>query len=228
MNKELAQLIVDCREELDDEIAPHLWSDEYLTKRLNDAVQEAALRARLLVESDRNDICRIAVTAGRAEYTLHPSVVVVRRASLASDRSNPLIRTTTAALDGWDRCSNTWRTDTGTPEYIVRDAQSRKITLVPIPTEDTFLHLTVWRNPAEDEVMEDDTDEPAIDAMYHDKLFHWAVFRALTRRDTEQNSTKDADRHLTEFETVFGPRPTAAQLQVLSTDPVTSTAPHYF
>lgn len=225
MNKELGQLIVDCRDELDDSVEPYLWDDDYLTARLNDAVNEAAIRARLLVESTRSDICQIALVAGQAEYTLHPSIVVIRRASLASDRSTPLCRTTTSVLDG---CSSTWRTETGTPEYVVRDGQTRSITVVPTPAADDVLHLTVWRLPTEEEVMEDDSDEPVIDPMYHDKLFHWAVFRALTKRDVEQQSTRDADRHLTEFETTFGPRPTAAQLQVLATDPVSGTMPNFF
>lgn len=225
MIKELGQLIEDCREELDDEVAPYLWDDTYLTKRLNEAVEEAAVRARLLVESSRADICQVALVAGQAQYTLHPSVVVIRRAVLASDRSDPLCRTTTAALDG-HRCR--WRAEAGTPEFLVRDQQSRTFFVSPVPTQDDVLHLTVWRRPTDDELMEDSSDEPCIDEAHHDKLMHWACFRALSKRDSEQNSSKDAERHQFEFETAFGPRPTAAQLQVLATDPVTGTRAVWF
>ncbi|MGH8025997.1 MAG: DUF6682 family protein [Pseudoxanthomonas sp.] len=225
MIKELGQLIEDCREELEDEVAPYLWTDEYLTKRLNEAVEEAAIRARLLVESDREDICQITLVPDQAQYTLHESVLVIRRAVLASDRSEPICRTTTAALDG-HRCR--WREETGTPEFLVRDQQARTITIAPIPTAADVLHLTVWRLPTDDELMEDDGDEPCIEQTYHDKLMHWACFRALSRRDMEQQSTKDADRHLSIFEAVFGERPTAAHLQSLAIDPVTGTAPVWF
>lgn len=225
MIKELGQLREDCREELDDEVAPYLFTDAYLNKRLNEAVEEAAIRARLLVESNRADICHIELEAGRAQYTLHESIMVIRRAVLASDRSEPLCRTTTAALDG-HRCK--WRDETGTPEYLVRDQQARTFYVSPIPTKADTLQLTVWRTPTDDELMEADDDEPCIDQSYHDKLMHWACFRALSKRDVEQNSTKDADRHLAMFEAAFGARPSATQLQSLAIDPVTGTAAVWF
>lgn len=225
MIKELGQILEDAREELDDEVAPYLWSDPVLTKRANEAVYEAALRTRCMVETERDDICQIQLVAGQASYDLHPSIVVIRRAVLASDRSEPLCRTTTAALDG--HCSS-WATETGKPEFLVRDGQSRRLTVSPIPTEDEILYLTVWRTPTDDELMEDESDTPAIDPLFHDNLWHWVVFRALTRRDTEQANTKDADRHLAEFETAYGPRPTAAQLQALAIDPITGTEPMFF
>ena len=46
------------------------------------------------------------------------------------------------------------------------------------------------------EAMEDGEDEPVIDAIHHRKLVHWACWRALNKRDSEQRSTADADRHL--------------------------------
>lgn len=225
MIKELGQLLEDCREELDDEVEPHLWTDEYLIKRLNEAVEEAAIRARLLVESNRTDICQITLVPGQAQYTLHKSVMVIRRAVLASEPSDALIRTTTAALDS--HC-NDWRTRTGSPEFLVRDQQARTFYVSPVPTQADTLHLTLWRNPTDDEQMEDEADEPCIDATYHDKLIHWACFRALSKRDVEQGSTKDADRHLALFEAIFGPRPTATQLQALAMDPVTGSEAFFF
>lgn len=66
----LSQLIEECREELDDDVAPYLWSDAVLTRHLNEAVEEACIRARLLVESGRPEICHINLEPGRADYTL--------------------------------------------------------------------------------------------------------------------------------------------------------------
>lgn len=224
----LEQLLADCREELGDETAPYFWTDEVLVKYLNEAVAEAAIRARLLVESSRQDICRINVTAGVAEYTLHPTVVVIREALLGIAHTPPLKRTTAGHLNRFHRG---WRDEApGTPQFILRDRQQRRITLVPTPDTDTTLMLTVWRTPADDEVMEvgENDAEPVIDPMYHQHLFRWAVFRALMRRETEQRSTADAEAQLAIFERIFGPAPTAAQLQDLQIDSLGGSAAVWF
>lgn len=221
----LKQLIEECREELDDEVGPHLWEDSVLTRHLNEAVEEACVRARLLVESSRADICKIPLLPGQADYTLHPSVLVIRRAVLSDGVSDPLCRTTSNALDGHCR---RWREEQGKPEYIVRDRQARGITVVPVPTEPVDLELTVWRMPAADEVMEDEDDEPVIDVTHHRKLVHWACFRAFTKKDSERNSPEDAQLHYTLFEQYFGERPTARALQQLSIDPVSGTQANWF
>ncbi len=221
----LSQLIEECREELDDDVAPYLWSDAVLTRHLNEAVEEACIRARLLVESGRPDICHINLEPGRADYPLHPTVYVVRRAVLASNLSDPLCRTTSAALDGQH---HHWRTEAGRPEYLVCDRQAREVSVSPVPAEVDVLQLTLWRVPEAAEVMEDSEDEPVIDAIHHRKLVHWACWRALNKRDSEQRSTADADRHLALFESYFGERPTARALQQLSIDPATGTQPMWF
>lgn len=221
----LSQLIEECREELDDDVAPYLWSDAALTRHLNEAVEEACVRARLLVESSRPEICQIELQAGKADYSLHPTVYVIRRAVLAIEPEEPLCRTTSSALDGMRRH---WRTEQGRPEYLVRDRQPRQVTLSPVPDREGLLLLTVWRMPDASEMLEDGEDEPVIDAVHHRKLVHWACWRALNKRDSEQRSTSDADRHLTLFEAYFGERPTARALQQLSIDPVTGTQPNFF
>ncbi len=221
----LRQLIDDCREELDDDVEPYLWPDELLTKHLNEAVEEACIRARLLVESSRADICRVPLVPGKAEYALHPSIVVIRRAVLADGHGEPLKRTTSTALDGVCR---SWRTEAGPPEYLVRDQQARTIALSPIPDAATDLLLTVWRVPAADELMEQDDDEPVIDAMHHRKLLHWACARAYMKKDVERSSPEDAALQMAVFEDYFGQRPTARALQQLSIDPATGTQPNWF
>ncbi len=221
----LRQLIEDCREDLDDAVKPYLWSDELLTKHLNEAVEEACLRARLLVESSRADICRVVLEPGRAEYPLHPSVIVIRRAVLAGGERNPLRRTTSSALDGV--CRN-WRSESGAPEYVVRDGQSRAITLAPAPSDVGELFLTVWRGPAADEMLELDDDEPVIDIIHHRKLIHWACGRAFLKKDVERYSPQEAALQMQVFEDYFGARPTARSLQQLAIDAVTGTQPDWF
>ncbi len=221
----LRQLIDDCREELDDAAAPYLYQDEVLIRHLNEAVEEACVRARLLLESNRPDICRIQLKPGRADYPLHPAIYVIRRATLADGGREPLCRTTSVALDGVCR---DWRGESGTPQFLLRDRQARQISVAPIPEAEQELTLTVWRLPSADEALETDDDEPVIDPIHHRKLIHWCCWRAFAKKDSEKDDMSRASLHLQIFEDYFGERPTARALQQLSIDPVTGTSPHWF
>lgn len=225
---ELSAILEACREELDDSIEPFLWSDELLVRYLNEAIRQACVRARLLVESTL-PMCAIAVVAGQERYNLDPSVIVVRRAALRSRPSDPLFRTNTAALDRF-RCS--WRNEQGRPEFVVMDQQGagRQLLLTPKPTEADTLDLVVLRYVTEDEVLsaDDPTGEPAIPPEHHEALVHWVCQRALRVSDAEARDLRRADDQLGMFEAHFGPAPTAAQLQELAIDRLTGTEPHWF
>lgn len=221
----LQQLLANVREELDDEVPPYLYSDAALIKYLNEAVHEVAVRTRCLVESERSDMCVIQLQPGVATYTLHPSVVVIRRAYLVSRPDEALLRTSSIHLQ---RHRSAWRTEQGTPRFLIRDRQQRRITLSPIPDAADTLRLELWRVPADDEVMEGPSDEPVIEPLHHHVLHRWACFRAFNRKDSEQQDTTLADRNLSMFEATFGPAPTAAALQTLQIDPLTGTVPAWF
>lgn len=223
----LAQLEADVREELDDALAPFLWSSDRIRQLLNEAVAEANLRARLITDSATPTVCRIELVPGQSEYDLDRSIIVIRRAVLASQPQCALTRTKSYVLD---RCSPGWRTHKGRPEYLVRD-QRNLLILSPAPTIADQLQLTVWRNPLESEQMEGDADDPSdagIEAIWHSKLVHWACFRALSKTDAEAETPSGARMHYEMFEAAFGPRPTASQLEQLSIDPVTGTEAVWF
>jgi hypothetical protein len=223
--KDLGMLRGDCREELDDKFEPYLWDDDRLNALLNEAIAEANLRARLIIDRD-SALCQIALQAGVAEYSLDPSVIVIRKASLASRPSDHLCRTAAKVLD--DNCCD-WRTTQGLPRFIVRDTRNTLI-LSPVPIADDTLQLEVWRNPTEAELMEegDDPTIAGIDVIHHAKLVHWACFRALSKRDVEAGASSDAQMHYDLFESYFGARPTAAQLERLAIDAITGTQSYYF
>lgn len=226
---ELRELLDTYREETDDEVEPYLVSDKRAIRYFNEAMREGAVRARLLVESELPDVCTIALVPGQAIYPLNAAVVIIRRAALRSEPSEPLERTTTAAMDG---NRSDWRTRAGTPRYVIVDQQGsgKKLILSPVPDVADTLDLTVVREPVESELFEegDDTAEPPFDARHHEKLVHWACFRGLNGRDIEAGSTKDADRHYELFEQHFGPKPSARALQQLSIDRSTGTEPQFF
>lgn len=225
---DLPRLLELSRVELDDIIEPYFWSDEDLVRHLNEAVRQAAVRARLLVESQL-PMCTIALEAGEALYELDRAIIVVRRAVLASRPSEPLARTTTAALD---RSSTTWLADTGSPRAIVVDQQGagRVLRVTPVPTAADTLQLTVLRYPTVEEQLSvgDDGAEPPISEEHHEALIHWVCHRAFRIPDQELQDVARANDHYGQFEAHFGPMPTAAQLQELAIDRTSGTEPVWF
>lgn len=62
----LADLIRRVRTDANDMVEPYFWSDQDVADWLNDAVREAAVRGRLIHESQADAVCRIEVVAGTA------------------------------------------------------------------------------------------------------------------------------------------------------------------
>lgn len=195
------------RSDLDDTAQPYLWSDDELTEYADDAQKQACRRGRLLVDSTTDAICEIAVVAGTSVYTLDPRVIRINRARLSSE-SLPLrfmqVRALDAQAPGWED----WE---GTPEYLVPDWQSGGIRLVPNPTANATLGLTVVRLPLAE--LNDPDDDFEIRDEYLRELRHWIVYRAYMKRDSETFKPDKATEALALFEREFGPpQPAYAEL----------------
>ena len=218
------QLLSIFRSRVHDNVAPYLWSDPEAIEFLNDAQNEAAERARLLRDSTTAEICTVAVTAGTAVYLLDRRIISVERAKLDSQRL-PMQITSTPEMDGprsatrpgWPqqwRANGTWladsgagwETQTGTPYFLVLDAEGDrwKARLAGVPTANDTLRLQVFRLPLAD--IEDEDDEPEISPRLHIRLVDWMEYRAYSKKDTETYDEKLAARAAGAFESAFGER----------------------
>lgn len=195
----LAALRELARIDLDDRVEPYLWTDEELDEAANDAVMEAARRARLLRDSTTPAITQIPLSAGQALVTLDPRVIRVDRARLAS-ASSPLdlvlLRDADRRAPGWEDY------EPATPRYLIPDYQTGAVRLVPAPAATDTLRLTVIRLPLAD--MDDDLDEPEVPLGAQRSLRHWIVYRAHLNPDAEKLDKKRAGEALALFEAEFG------------------------
>lgn len=194
----LGALIARGRAWLNDETVPFLWSDSFLTDAANQAQIEACMRRPLLTVTADPAISRIAVTAGLADYPLHPTVLLVQRVMIAGEGA-PLILTAASVLD---RTIPNWAVATGTPTVLLQDPSGGTIRLYPIPVASGELTLLVWRLPTQ--VMTAPTDTPEIPLPLHDGLVHWMVHQALLMGDSERQDQATANRHRMEFANIFG------------------------
>lgn len=196
----LQELISECRSRLDDKAAPFLWSRDELVRWINEAVDEAAVRARLIYD-ETSALTRIGVVANRATYPLDNKIFMVDRVILGST-GNELCRTSQPDMD--DSVSR-WRTIVGTPQWFI-DEQSY-LRLYPMsPVADT-VQLAVWRTSLCP--LKADDDEPEIAPRHHMNLIEWVRFRAYSKQDADTQDDQKAAEGLSLFTQAFGERPDA-------------------
>jgi hypothetical protein len=203
----LEQLIAAFRRDADDTVDnPYGWSDEDVTAWLNEGVDEAAVRGRLIFDSDTPEVCAVSVIAGAKVFALHPAVFEIRWAAFVAtaepEKAVPLrIRT----RDWMDQQDSSWRTMTGEPQYLVQD--DTKAQIVPAAPEAGTVRLEVYRTAIDPMVAE--SSEPEIAAAHHAHLVHWALHRAFSVPDSELIDPERAAAAERVFTRYFGPRPDA-------------------
>lgn len=202
----LADLIAQFRSDAVDAVTPYLWSDTDVKRLLNEAEQEAAIRAKLLFDDSTPSICEITTAAGVASYLLNALVHDIERAYI-TDASDAVVAFLGMAdrLE-LDRTKPDWRTETREPTALIRD--DRRLRFDCLPEAAYTLKLEVYRLPKQDMVANE--DYPEIAAVHHRHLVQWALFRAYSQPDAETQDGTKALRAEAEFTRIFGPRPDAS------------------
>lgn len=201
----LSELLRRFRVDANDRVEPYFNDDVDVIAWLNDAVNEACLRGRLLHESQDSGVCSIPVTAGTSQYTLHPSLYELTHVWFEPDngfRGSNLPVVSPEYLDQRYGCDN-WRRLKGMPQFAIQDDTT--IRLVPIPDVDGELQLEGYRVPLSP--MENDTDVPEINQIHHVQLIQWVLHQAFKVPDAEffdPNRSALAEQEFTDY---FGIRP---------------------
>ena len=188
-----------------DKVEPYFIDDDSVTDWLNDAINEACIRGRLLHESQDSDVCNIAVTVGTAHYPLHESLYELSRVWFEpSDGSygSYLSLMSAESLDQRYKCDN-WKRMQGVPQFAIQDDTG--IRLVPIPILDGELQLEGYRVPLLP--MQDDDDVPEINVIHHVHLTQWALYKAFSVPDAEFFDPNRAGLAEQAFTDYFGERP---------------------
>ena len=202
----LAELIQRVRVQANDRVEPYFWSDEEITDWLNEAVNEACVRGRLIRESVNPDVCRIPVTAGTSVYPIHETLYELSHVSIqegAGRHCNLFILSPERMDDQYPE----WRMrEPGTPRYAIQEDTT--IQLVPEPLHDGEIRLEGYRLPLEPmELADADTAAPEIHKAHHQHLIQWALFRGFSMPDMESFDPARADKAQDEFNKYFGLRP---------------------
>jgi len=198
----LEQLIAQFRVDADDEVAPYLASSAKVTAWLDEAQEEAAVRANLIHEATNPAVCTIAVVAGTMTYPVHSSVLQITYAAFTETGSTtPIVLGMTDRLE-MDRLDYLWRTVTDAPRKLIQNDTTLQFNC--LPRTGGVLTLEYYRTPLG---LLEDTDTPEIGAIHHRHLVQWALHKCFMRTESEIHNPKRAEIALAEFTRVFGLRP---------------------
>lgn len=135
----LAEGIAEYRRQAQDLTPPYLCDDAELVTLFNEAQEEAAIRARLIVAEEEIDI-----EAGETRYPIPDGMFEIESAELidAAGRRFPIDPETAADLD---IRNPGWRRKTGRPESFV--LEDKGIRLGSIPDAEYTLCVVGYRTP---------------------------------------------------------------------------------
>ncbi len=216
----LAELMAAAREDADDTAVGSFWSDAVLTRYANQAQDEAARRARLILDSETAtervpaggitdpldpgyvrppNVCEYPVTTGTRFIVLHPKIMFVKTVKV-DGRPLPVprihVKDLEERIDGWENA------DVVAPIAYIPNKQAGSLWFYSGFAEDSTVRLTVIRRPLY--ALENLTDEPEIPEHLHEYLTHWMVFRMLMKPDEDIKNATLANGHLALFEQQFG------------------------
>ncbi len=201
----LAELIAQFRTDTDDLQSGNLSSSDNITLWLNEAEEEAAIRAKLIHESVNVGVCSIAITAGINVYPLHATVLDITRADFTPIGSTEALNLTLCDRIEQDRMRPDWRNTTDVPKEVIQTDIS--IRMGCIPSVGGTLKIECYRTPLT--AMAQDTETPEIGRVHHRHLVQWALHRCYSRPDSEIHDPGRSALALAEFTRFFGIRPDA-------------------
>ena len=202
--EDLIELI---RTELGDKEEPFLWETKELIHYLNHAVQEACERALLIEDRSTARVCRFKTAPGIDTYELHASLIKIKRITVAGK----LLHET--SVEEMDAASGNWEQQFGQPHSFIfegsQGGMKPKVRLIPRPTAEADVQMTVYRGAIAHITERTLCDEPEVPWSMRDALKYWVLRCAYMKVDTDAQNPVKAAEYEGLFTAVFGSKPDA-------------------
>lgn len=182
-----------------DKVRPYLWPDDEVAPWFAEAEKEAAIRSRLIHDSDEFVVGIGETTIDLPDGLFDIQYAEVRSASGEAKEISATDRTTlNAKRPGW-------RTESKQPVDYIHDDKS--LTFGSVPDAEFTLYLEFYRTPSK--ALQQDSDKPEINDQHHGNLVDWVLFRAYSKPDPDTQNPGKAKEAEERFEDYFGKRPDA-------------------
>lgn len=204
------QLWQQFRVEVDDRADPPLWPFDEFLLWLNEAQDEAAVRARLLFDATTAEVCLYEFAAEQGSQALHEAVDEITNARFVETDSGEVRHLCVVSRLELESRDRNWRAMGGLPRFLLND--ETHVQIVPAPALAGELRIECHRLPLVR--IKNDGDTPEVHAKHHAKLLLWVVHRAFAKPDSETMDPRRSAEAEAKFIGYFGHRPDAQARRV--------------
>lgn len=187
------------REEMNDAVAPYLWSDNLLYRYLNDAQEMFCRLTEGIEDSSTPEICRLSVIPDQDWYAVSPLILKIREVTdLTTGRPYGVLNMEKASLKGV-----LFNGNPGPLRLFVTGLEKNKLRAWPRPNLATGVVLSVFRLPlpvSQETAITTDGDQPLeIDDRHHVSLLMWMKHKAYGKEDAEAFDRRKSDDYEQRF-----------------------------
>lgn len=207
------------RQMLQDDKHRQLVTQSQMRFWVNEAQQEAALRARLLYETGTISMQAGTNSVDLTSATLGKDYFIFDRFYWV-EGGYPLMRT---QMETMDYSIKGWQLKTGNPAAYLADMLPRRIRVYPTPQEAYTVEYRGYRYPVK---LEHGHEVPEIDVQHHANLVYWVQYRAYSLPDTDLFDINLSQRAWQDFVDAFGQRPDADTLNAVNRKAVPTFIPN--
>ena len=193
------------RSEIDDDVAPHLWSDFEVWSYMNDAYKQF-VRLTGGVADISSSITEIDIVADEATTEVSKKILKYREARLVSTgRKLTLINYTDTERPTLDYGNAATDSDTqpGEVHSMIFGEQKGLVRWVQVPLVADTVKLSVMRLPL-DKITGDGQEFVDVDEEHHESLLLWMKARAHMKQDAETFDKGRAQDFRAQFEGYCG------------------------
>lgn len=214
----LRNMILNDRSDRESGTSDYLWTDETLVTYINEAQRRFAVRGLVLRDGSTDEVTRITLVEGQANYDLHESVLAVISCKPEA-READLQRVGHCFLNAYRQSTESWvdpqsynTLQPGQPlafstdEMLsVDDGDSlSKVTLrvYPLPSaaeDGDYLRMRVIRKPIDRLTAGSTSQRPEIPEDHHIEMLDYAAYLALRIVDDDAGAPKRAADFLATF-----------------------------
>jgi hypothetical protein len=182
------------REEMNDAVAPYLWSDALIYRYLDDAQKMFCRKTEGIEDSSTAEITRLEVVPATDWYATDRRILKVRKAyEVATGREIPIVNMEVAGKEGL-------RFDgrPGPMKALVTGLEKNKLRAWPMPSTAMLVDLSVFRLPLVT-ITDDGDQELEIDEQHHLSLLMWMKHKAYGKEDAETFNRRKSDDYEMRF-----------------------------
>lgn len=198
-----AELLEQFRDDTSDTEKPYLWSDPEVYRFMNSAYRQFVRLTKGVADFTTSDVCEVAFSAGDQFIDLHPSILRITRASLASDGREVRVKNindmnSVVGEADYGQRPGIDMNASGYVKYLVIGEQRDVGRLVYVPDTDDTLKLNVYRLPLKT-IIDENSKLDDIEEDHHEYLSLWMQHRAYSKHDADAYDPRLADKRKEEF-----------------------------